>query len=54
MAGYLVLLNDCDATVNMVKQVSAVVTLFKEAVELESLAGSKLVQKVKKGVMKAA
>ena len=29
MAGYLVLLNDCEATVNMVKQASAVVTLFK-------------------------
>ena len=54
MAGYLVLLNDCEATVNMVKQASAVVTLFKEALELESLAGSRLVQTVKKGVMKAA
>ena len=54
MAGYLVLLNDCNATVNMVKQASAVVTLFKEALELESIAGSRLVQTVKKGVMKAA
>ena len=54
MAGYLVLLNDCNATVNMVKQASAVVTLFKEALELESLAGSRLVQTVKRGVMKAA
>ena len=54
MAGYLVLLNDCNATVNMVKQALAVVTLFKEAVELESLASSKLVQTVKRGVMKAA
>ena len=47
MAGYLVLLNDCDATVNMVKQASAVVTLFKEALELESIAGSRLVQTVR-------
>ena len=54
MAGYLVLLNDCNATVNMVKQASAVVTLFKEALELESIAGSRLVQTVKKGVMKVA
>ena len=54
MAGYLVLLNDCNATVNMVKQASAVVTLFKEALELESIAGLRLVQTVKKGVMKAA
>ena len=35
MAGYLVLLDECNATVNMVKQASAVVTLLKEAVELE-------------------
>ena len=54
MAGYLVLLNDCNATVNMVKQALAVVTFLKEAVELESLASSKLVQTVKRGVMKAA
>ena len=54
MAGYLVLLNDCNAMVNMVKQALAVVTLFKEALELESLAGSRLVQTVKRGVMKEA
>ena len=54
MAGYLVLLNDCNTSVNMVKQASAVVTLFKEALELESIASSKLVQTVRKGVMKAA
>ena len=54
MAGYLVLLDECNATVNMVKQASAVVTLLKEAVELESLASSRIVQTVKKGVMKAA
>ena len=54
MAEYLVLLNDCSATVNMVKHALAVVTLFKEAVELESLASLRLVQTVKRGVMKAA
>ena len=54
LAGYLVLLNDCNATVNMFKQASAIVTLFKEALELETIAGSRLVQTVKKGVMKAA
>merc|ERR1712163_34525 len=54
LAGYLVLLNECDATVNMLKQASAVVTLMKELVELESLASSRIVQTVKRGVMKAA
>ena len=54
LAGYLVLLNECDATVNMLKQASAVVTLMKKLVELESLASSRIVQTVKKGVMKAA
>ena len=54
MAGYLVLLDECNATVNMVKQASAVVTLLKESVELESLASSRIVQTVKKGVMKSA
>ena len=54
LAGYLVLLDECNATVNMVKQASAVVTLLKEAVELESLASSRIVQTVKKGVMKSA
>ena len=54
LAGYLVLLDECNATVNMVKQASAVVTLMKELVELESLASSRIVQTVKKGVMKSA
>ena len=54
LAGYLVLLDKCNATVNMVKQASAVVTLLKEVVELESLASSRIVQTVKKGVMKSA
>ena len=42
-AGHLILLNECNATENMFKQASAVVSLLKEAVELESLAGSKVV-----------
>ena len=54
LAGYLVLLDECNATINMLKQASAVVTLMKELVELESLASSRIVQTVKKGVMKAA
>merc|ERR1711989_51800 len=54
LAGYLVLLDEGNASVNMLKQASAVVTLMKELVELESLASSRIVQTVKKGVMKAA
>ena len=38
----------------MLKQASAVVTLLKELVELKSLASSRIVQTVKKGVMKSA
>ena len=53
-AGHLVLLNECNATENMFKQASVVVSLLKEAVELESLAGSKVVQNLKRGVMKEA
>ena len=48
MAGYQVLLDGCNATIDKVKQASAVVTLLKEAVELESLASSRIVQTVKK------
>ena len=40
--------------IHIVKQALAVVTLLKEAVELESLAISRIVQTVKKGVMKSA
>ena len=54
MAGHLVLLNECQATSNMFKQASAVVTLFKEMLEIESVASSKIVQLVKKGCMKQA
>ena len=54
LAGYLVLLDECNATVNMVKKALAVVTLLKEAVELESLASSRIVQTVKKGGIKSA
>ena len=53
-AGYLLLLNDCNCTINMVKQASAVVTMMKEVVELESIASSSIVKTVKKGVVKAA
>ena len=54
MAGHLVLLDECQVTVNMLKQASAVVTLLKELVDLESVASSRIVQTVKKGVMKSA
>merc|ERR1711895_188293 len=53
-AGYLLLLNGCNATINMVKQASAVVTMMKEVVELESIASSSIVKTVKRGVLKAA
>ena len=53
-AGHLILLNECNATKNMFKQASAVMSLLKEAVELESLSSLKVVQNVKRGVMKAA
>ena len=46
MAGYQVLLDECNATINKVKQASAVVILLKEAVDLESLASSRMVQEV--------
>ena len=42
-AGHLVLLDECNAMVNMFKQASAVVTLLKETVEMKSLAGSRIV-----------
>ena len=54
LAGYLLLLDGCNATINMVKQASAVVTMMKELVELESIASSRIVKTVKRGVMKAA
>ena len=41
LAGHLVLLDECNATVNMIKQASAVVTLLKETLELESFSKGK-------------
>ena len=41
--GHLVLLNDNEASVRMIKQASAVMTLLKELVGLEIVAGSSVV-----------
>ena len=53
-AGHLVLLNDNEATVNMFKQVSAVMTLLKELVGLDTVVVSSVVKIVKRGCVKAA
>ena len=53
-AGHLILLNKDEASVNMIKQASAVMTLLKELVGLETVVGSSIVKNVKKGCMKAA
>ena len=53
-AGHLVLLNDNEATVNMFKQASAVMTLLKELVGLDTVLGSNVVKIVKRGCVKAA
>ena len=42
-AGHLVLLNDNEASVNMIKQASAVMTLLKELVGLETVVRSSVV-----------
>ena len=52
-AGHIVLLNENEASVNMIKQASAVMTLLKELVGLETVVGSSIVKTVKKGCMKA-
>ena len=52
--GHLVLLNENEASVNMIKQASAVMTLLKELVGLETVVGSSIVKTVKRGCMKAA
>ena len=52
-AGHLVMLNDNEATVNMIKQSSAVITLLKELVGLSLVVNSSVVKNVKKGFMKA-
>ena len=54
LAGHLVILNDNEATCNMIKQVSAVITMFRELVEVDSIASSRIVQLVKKGCLKRA
>ena len=51
-AGHLVQLNENEASVNMFKQVSAVMTLLKELVGLETVVGSSIVKTVKRGCIK--
>ena len=53
-AGHLILLNDNGASENMFKQASAVMTMLKDCVQLETLTNSSVVQNVKCGVMKEA
>ena len=54
VAGYLVLLDENEARVNMLKQALVVVTLLKEVVGLETPVTSRLVAQMKKGCMKRA
>ena len=54
LAGHFVILNDNEATCSMIKQVLAVVTMFREMVEVDSIASSKIVQLVKRGCLKRA
>ena len=53
-AGHLVLLNETDASANMIKQASAVMTLLKELVGLETVVGLSVARNVKRGCIKAA
>ena len=53
-AGHLVLLNENGASVNMFKQASAVMTLLKELVGLDTVVGSSNVKSAKIGYVKAA
>ena len=53
-AGHLILLNENEASVNMFKQASAVMTLLKELVGLDTVVGSSVVKIVKRGCVKAA
>ena len=53
-AGHLVLLNENKASVNMFKQASAVMTMMKELVGLETVTNSRIVQNVKRGCLKDA
>ena len=52
-AGHLVLFNKIEASVNMIKQASAVMTLLNEIVGLERVMGSSMARKVKKGCMRS-
>ena len=53
-AGHLVLLNENKASVNMIKQASAVMTLLKELVGVDTVVNSSIVKTVKRGCVKAA
>ena len=53
-AGHLALLNENEASVNMFKQASAVMTLLKELVGLDTVVSSSIVKTVKRGCVKAA
>ena len=53
-AGLLILLKENETSVNMIKQASAVMTLLKELVGLETVVGSSIVKNVKRGCIKAA
>ena len=52
-ARHLVLLNDNEVSVNMFKQASAVMTLLKELVGLDTVVSSSVVKIVKRGCVKA-
>ena len=53
-AGHLVQLDLNGASVNMLKQASTVLTLLKEAADMETPVRSSIVSLVKKGCMKRA
>ena len=53
-AGHLVLLNEIEVLVNMIKQASAVMTLLKELVGLDTVVDSSIVKTVKRGCVRAA
>ena len=53
-AGHLILLNKNEASMNMIKQASAVMTLLKKLVGLDTIVCSSIVKTVKKGCVKAA
>ena len=52
VAGHLVLIDENKASVNIFMQSSAVITLLKEVVGLETMVELRLVAQVKKGCMK--